>query len=185
MQFFLSNIHPFHPICVNFTTLLHVSLCFAFKSSLCLKPISTQRIGTFQTNMQPHFINLYPHCFEKACVNVNMNTYKYDTGKMASCCTTVCSFPMVWTGPASSRFFCLVSWVQTSALTLDHFGILCDGTVVPCCLDSDGIINLGNAFEEELADILASPRARAIPEGFRRRKAVEDLCRRCGFAQKF
>ena len=67
----------------------------------------------------------------------------------------------------------------------DHFGILSDGTVVPCCLDSDGIINLGNAFEEELADILASPRARAIPEGFRRRKAVEDLCRRCGFAQKF
>ena len=39
--------------------------------------------------------------------------------------------------------------------------------------------------QEELADILASPRARAIPEGFRRRKAVEDLCRRCGFAQKF
>lgn len=68
---------------------------------------------------------------------------------------------------------------------LDHFGILSDGTVVPCCLDSDGIINLGNAFEEELTDILASPRARAIPEGFRRRKAVEDLCRRCGFAQKF
>ena len=68
---------------------------------------------------------------------------------------------------------------------LDHFGILSDGTVVPCCLDSDGIINLGNVFEEELTDILASPRARAIPEGFRRRKAVEDLCRRCGFAQKF
>ena len=67
----------------------------------------------------------------------------------------------------------------------DHFGILSDGTVVPCCLDSDGIINLGNVFQEELADILASPRARAIPEGFRRRKAVEDLCRRCGFAQKF
>ena len=67
----------------------------------------------------------------------------------------------------------------------DHFGILSDGTVVPCCLDSDGIINLGNVFEEELADILAAPRAMAIPEGFRRRKAVEDLCRRCGYAQKF
>ena len=67
----------------------------------------------------------------------------------------------------------------------DHFGILSDGTVVPCCLDSDGIICLGNVFEEELTDILASPRARVIPEGFRRRKAVEDLCRRCGFAQKF
>lgn len=67
----------------------------------------------------------------------------------------------------------------------DHFGILCDGTVVPCCLDSDGVINLGNIFRQELSDILASPRARAITEGFRRRYAAEDLCRRCGYARKF
>ena len=67
----------------------------------------------------------------------------------------------------------------------DHFGILCDGTVVPCCLDSDGIIALGNVFREELTQILTSPRATAIPEGFRHRRAVEDLCRRCGYARKF
>ena len=68
---------------------------------------------------------------------------------------------------------------------LDHFGILSDGTVVPCCLDSDGVIALGNVFREELRDILASPRAQAMAEGFHRRKAVEDLCRRCGYARKF
>ena len=67
----------------------------------------------------------------------------------------------------------------------DHFGILCDGTVVPCCLDSDGVIALGNVFREELSDILSSPRAKAILDGFRRRHAVEDLCRRCGYARKF
>ena len=67
----------------------------------------------------------------------------------------------------------------------DHFGILSDGTVVPCCLDSDGIIALGNVFREELSDILTSPRAKAILEGFRQRKACEDLCRRCGYARKF
>ena len=67
----------------------------------------------------------------------------------------------------------------------DHFGILCDGTVVPCCLDSDGVIALGNVFREELSDILGSPRAKAIAEGFRQRKAVEDLCRRCGYARRF
>ena len=67
----------------------------------------------------------------------------------------------------------------------DHFGILSDGTVVPCCLDSDGVITLGNVFRQELSDILASPRAQAIVEGFRRRKAAEDLCRRCGYARKF
>ena len=67
----------------------------------------------------------------------------------------------------------------------DHFGILSDGSVVPCCLDSDGVIGLGNVFREELADILAAPRARAMAEGFARRKATEDLCRRCGYARKF
>lgn len=67
----------------------------------------------------------------------------------------------------------------------DHFGILCDGTVVPCCLDSDGIIALGNIFQEELSHILSSPRSKAIVEGFRQRKALEDLCRRCEYARKF
>ena len=67
----------------------------------------------------------------------------------------------------------------------DHFGILCDGTVVPCCLDSDGALALGNVFWQELSEILASPRAAAIVDGFSRRKAVEDLCRRCGYARKF
>ncbi len=67
----------------------------------------------------------------------------------------------------------------------DHFGILCDGTVVPCCLDSEGVINLGNVFTEDLSDILESDRATAIAKGFDRRIASEDLCRRCGYAQRF
>ena len=67
----------------------------------------------------------------------------------------------------------------------DHFGILCDGSVVPCCLDSDGVITLGNIFTEEITDILDNPRARAIVDGFSRRCASEELCRRCGYAQRF
>ena len=67
----------------------------------------------------------------------------------------------------------------------DHFGILCDGTVVPCCLDSDGIIALGNVFSQKLSDILSAPRAKAMAEGFRCRNATEELCRRCGYAQRF
>ena len=67
----------------------------------------------------------------------------------------------------------------------DHFGILADGSVVPCCLDADGEITLGNIFEERLADILASDRARTIAEGFKKRRAPEELCRRCGYARRF
>ena len=67
----------------------------------------------------------------------------------------------------------------------DHFGILCDGSVVPCCMDADGLLTLGNIFTQPLPEILSSPRAVAISEGFARRTAVEDLCRRCGYAQRF
>ncbi|NLL30864.1 MAG: radical SAM protein [Clostridiales bacterium] len=65
----------------------------------------------------------------------------------------------------------------------DQIGILVDGTVVPCCLDSEGSINLGNIFEEDLQSIIESERAKKIYDGFSRRKAVEDLCKRCGYAK--
>jgi len=67
----------------------------------------------------------------------------------------------------------------------DHFGILCDGSVIPCCLDSEGIINLGNIFYTDINDILNSPRAATIRNEFKNRKATEDLCRRCGYARRF
>ena len=67
----------------------------------------------------------------------------------------------------------------------DQIGVLCDGTVVPCCLDHEGDIALGNLFAQELDEILESPRARALYDGFSRRKATEELCRRCGYARRF
>ena len=68
----------------------------------------------------------------------------------------------------------------------DQIGVLCDGTVVPCCLDHEGDIPLGNLFRQDMDEILASPRAKAIMEGFAKGCAAEELCRKCGFArQKF
>ncbi len=67
----------------------------------------------------------------------------------------------------------------------DQFGILADGTVVPCCLDSDGVINLGNIFCDDINSILDSKRATDMVEGFRCGKASEELCKRCGYAQRF
>ena len=67
----------------------------------------------------------------------------------------------------------------------DHIGVLCDGTVVPCCLDHEGDIALGNLFTEELGEILETPRAKAIYDGFSTGKAPEELCRRCGYATRF
>ena len=67
----------------------------------------------------------------------------------------------------------------------DQLGVLCDGTVVPCCLDHEGDIALGNLFTQSMEEILESPRATAIYEGFSHRKAAEELCRRCGYARRF
>ena len=67
----------------------------------------------------------------------------------------------------------------------DHFGVLVDGTVVPCCLDREGVINLGNLYSNPLSEILSSERAEAIRDGFAHKRAVEDLCRGCRYARRF
>ena len=65
----------------------------------------------------------------------------------------------------------------------DQIGILCDGTVVPCCLDHEGDIALGNIFHEDLNNILDSPRVQNMISGFNSHRASEELCRKCGFAR--
>ena len=57
--------------------------------------------------------------------------------------------------------------------------------MVPYCLDHEGDLALGNLFEEDLDAILASPRAKAIYDGFSKKQATEALCRRCGYAARF
>ncbi|MBR2510404.1 MAG: SPASM domain-containing protein [Lentisphaeria bacterium] len=68
---------------------------------------------------------------------------------------------------------------------LDHCGILCDGRVVPCCLDHEGFLTLGDLHSGNLSDILNSPRAAAIADGFKNNKRIETLCQNCNFAQRF
>lgn len=67
----------------------------------------------------------------------------------------------------------------------DHFAILCDGRVVPCCLDREGAITLGNVFESSLENILSTERAVHMRTGFQKRQAIEELCRKCGYARRF
>jgi radical SAM protein with 4Fe4S-binding SPASM domain len=67
----------------------------------------------------------------------------------------------------------------------NQVAILVDGTVVPCCLDGDGVINLGNINENDFSEILESERANNLFEGFSRREVVEELCRKCGYRKKF
>lgn len=81
------------------------------------------------------------------------------------------------TAPEGGVEFCLGLRQQAA--------VLCDGTVVPCCLDGEGRIPLGNLFTQSFGEILDSPRARALAAGFSRRQPTEELCRRCGYARRF
>ena len=66
----------------------------------------------------------------------------------------------------------------------DQLAILVDGTVVPCCLDSNGIINLGNIYQQTLEDIINSDRYQKMKEGFQNRKCSEELCKKCSFKDR-
>jgi radical SAM protein with 4Fe4S-binding SPASM domain len=67
----------------------------------------------------------------------------------------------------------------------NHFGILVDGTVVPCCLDKEGNIPLGNVRDQNVLEILNSPRSQKILHGFQKGHLVEELCRRCQYIDRF
>lgn len=64
-------------------------------------------------------------------------------------------------------------------------GILVDGSVVPCCLDSLGTCTLGNIFETPFASLLQKPRVSAMRTGFQQHSLIEPLCQRCGYRTKF
>ena len=63
----------------------------------------------------------------------------------------------------------------------DQLAILVDGTVVPCCLDSNGVINLGNIYKQSLSEIISSKRYQNMKDGFCNRSAKEELCKHCSF----
>lgn len=66
-----------------------------------------------------------------------------------------------------------------------YIAILVDGTVVPCCLDSNASIPLGNIYDNTLEEIINNERYKNLQKSFQNRKPCESLCRRCTFKDKF
>ena len=67
---------------------------------------------------------------------------------------------------------------------IDHIGILSDGTVIPCCLDSKGIINLGNIYNDSIDDIFNKDIVKNMINGFKNKYKCQELCRHCSFLDK-
>lgn len=66
-----------------------------------------------------------------------------------------------------------------------QLAIHANGDVVPCCLDKESILKIGNIYESPLTEIMKSERAQRIKAGFERGELVEDLCRKCQYADRF
>jgi radical SAM protein with 4Fe4S-binding SPASM domain len=66
-----------------------------------------------------------------------------------------------------------------------QIGIHADGSVVPCCLDKEANISLGNVLQTSFETILSSPRLVAIREGFKKHQLVEELCQKCTYIERF
>jgi len=66
----------------------------------------------------------------------------------------------------------------------EQVAILVDGTVVPCCLDNDGVIKLGNIFKESMSEILEKPFSIEIKKNFENGVITCELCRTCGFLKR-
>ncbi len=65
--------------------------------------------------------------------------------------------------------------------TRTHIGILSNGDVIPCCLDSKGILKLGNIFDNDLEDILNCSLFKEIHDGFINNKITNNLCKNCNY----
>lgn len=73
------------------------------------------------------------------------------------------------------------SEVGTCRGLIDHIGILSDGTIIPCCLDSEGIIELGNIYQDSIDEVYNSPLVKEMICGFRNHKKIHELCKHCYF----
>lgn len=68
---------------------------------------------------------------------------------------------------------------------ITHLGILSNGDVILCCLDHLGHTKLGNIFENDLEEIISSQKFQNIKQGWNSNFAVEELCKRCNYKDRF
>ena len=66
----------------------------------------------------------------------------------------------------------------------EQIAILVDGTVVPCCLDNNGDIPLGNILNETMDNILQKPISLVVKKNFENSIITCTLCKTCGFLKR-
>ena len=137
--------------------------------------LPTLDLDKFSTNIVDKIINHYK------LDNSIINKIKHEKAiKIANNIYLDKNYEFKW-----PKIGCEKSDVGTCLGTRDHIAILSNGNVTACCLDSDGIIKLGNIFESSLLDIINGDLFKKINEGFRNNKIVCDLCKSCTYRNRF
>ena len=113
---------------------------------------------------------------KKYNVNLNIDNIKNNTTITNNIFISTNS-EFIW--PSLNNDYC--SEEGTCYALRDHIGILSNGTIIPCCLDSTGTIKLGNIFNDNICDIKSSKKYKDMLDGFKNNKKVEELCKHCNF----
>ncbi len=151
--------------------------CFSYAKSAENKKIVILRLwnnggkDSLNNEILAKLENYFPKPWVEECNNIKIGNKIYiEYGDKFD-------WPTLESDDTNEKIFCYGLRTQ--------IGVLADGTVVPCCLDNNGTINLGNIFESDLEEIINSPKALNIYNGFSNRTAREELCKRCSFVRKF
>ena len=65
-----------------------------------------------------------------------------------------------------------------------HIAVLSNGEVVPCCLDSEGLLSFGNIFEESLDNILKKDKFIEFNNNMKKGIMLTEICKKCNFKQR-
>ena len=113
---------------------------------------------------------------KKYNTNLSLNNLKNNTSIANNTFISI-NKEFIWPDLSNNYY----SELGTCRALKDHIGILVDGTIVPCCLDSMGIIKLGNIFNDDLYHVINSERYKNMLNGFNNNKKCELLCRKCKY----
>ncbi|WP_419677764.1 radical SAM/SPASM domain-containing protein [Aliarcobacter lanthieri] len=116
------------------------------------------------------------------CLNID-NIYKEKPKNIRIARKTFINFDEYFNWPSLQNEF--VSKTGFCYGLDSHFGILASGDIVPCCLDKDAKMNLGNIKNSSIKEILNSQRAKDIKSGFKKNILVEELCQKCEYRTRF
>lgn len=168
------SLHSFHES-NNKTLEEYLSSIFAVASKLSCKTYINYRLWIKNANTQP----ILDYINREYQTSLTLDNLK-DNNTLAPNIFLSTHKEFIWPKLNSA----IISDRGTCYALKDHIAILVDGTVVPCCLDADGQINLGNIYKQSIEEIINGKRYQQMLKGFKENKKCEELCKRCNFIDK-